>query len=300
VLTEYRYNEGETLRWVDLVDPSDEELTRVESEFELHPLAIEDARQHGQRPKLEQYPKHAFIVAHSKQLAEVDLFVGRDWLVSVRERSKEGESWSCDAARARFERTKPESVTVGFLLYTILDEIVDGYFDATDAAEDRLEALEDRIFAEGLADERDMQQRLFDIRRELLLFRRSVVPLREVLSALLRRELAWIDNDTVVHLQDVFDHVLRAIDTLDSQRELMGNAVDAHLAIISNRMNQVMKRMTSWGAILLGSTLVAGIYGMNFTHMPELRWRYGYAYALVLMAVITTAGYQYFKRKDWL
>src|SRR5207248_9436532 len=175
-----------------------------------------------------------------------------------------------------------------------------GYFEATDKAEDELEELEDKIFAEQLAEERAVQQQLFDIRRRLLRFRRAVVPLREVLASLLRGEVKWIDEHTTTYLQDVYDHVLRAVDQLDSQRELMGNAVDAHLAITSNRMNSVMKRMTSWGAILLGSTLIAGIYGMNFIHMPELRWRYGYLYALGLMLTITIVGYRYFKSKDWL
>jgi magnesium transporter len=220
--------------------------------------------------------------------------------VCVRERNESGEVCDLEAARARFERTKPEKATVGFLVYTIIDEIVDDYFDATDEAEDRLEELEDRIFTEAFTDEREVQQRLFDIRRELLMFRRAVVPLREVIAALLRREVAWIDDAVIVHFQDVYDHVLRAIDQVDGQRELMGNAVDAHLAIISNRMNQVMKRMTSWGAILLGSTLIAGIYGMNFTHMPELRWQYGYAWALGLMVAITLTGYWYFRKRDWL
>ena len=300
MINEHTYNQPVSVRWLDVVEPTDDEFARLQREFDLHPLALEDARTHGQRPKLEQYPTHAFVVAKSKELAEVDIFVGRDWLITVREHAPDGAVWSLDACKARIERTKPELVTSGFLLYSILDEIVDGYFDATDAAEDRLEQLEDHIFAEQMADERAVQEQLFGIRRELLLFRRSVVPLREVLGALLRREVEWIDTDTIVHLQDVFDHVLRAIDLVDGQRELMGNAVDAHLAIISNRMNEVMKRMTSWGAILLGSTLIAGIYGMNFTHMPELHWRYGYAYALSLMVVITTVGYLYFRRKDWL
>jgi magnesium transporter len=126
------------------------------------------------------------------------------------------------------------------------------------------------------------------------------VPLRDVVQVLLRREADWVDDVTATHLQDVYDHVLRAADVVDSQRELMGNAVDAHLAIISNRVNEVMKRMTSWGAILLGSTLVAGIYGMNFEHMPELGWTLGYPFALGLMALITVVGYRYFKGKDWL
>ena len=132
------------------------------------------------------------------------------------------------------------------------------------------------------------------------MFRRRVQPLREVVAAILRREVDWIDDLARTHFQDVYDHILRATDQIDAQRELLGNAVDAHLAIMSNRMNLVMKKMTSWGAILLGSTLVAGIYGMNFRHMPELRWHYGYAWALGLMLLITVACYRMFKRRDWL
>jgi magnesium transporter len=288
------------LLWVDLLDPSDDDFTCVRNEFDLHPLAMEDARKHGQRPKLEQYPTHAFVVAYSKDHAEVDLFVGPDWLVSVRGRNEAGEAWDIAGVRARFERTRPEHATVGFLLYTILDELVDGYFEATDAAEDRLEELEDSIFSDRVDPEHEVQEYLFDLRRELLVFRRRVFPLREVVAALLRREVDWIDQKALIHLQDVYDHILRAIDLIDSQRELMGNAVDAHLAIISNRMNEVMKKMTSWGAILLGATLVAGIYGMNFDHMPELGWRLGYPFALGLMALITVVGYRYFRNKDWL
>lgn len=286
--------------WVDLWHATDEDLDCVKEEFALHPLAMEDASKHGQRPKLEQYPTHAFIVAYSMALAEVDLFVGPDWVVSVRGDGPDGKPWDLAPAMSRFERTRDGNGSVGFVVYTVLDELVDGYFHATDEAEDRLEDLEDRIFSERLADEQVVQQHLFDIRRKLLLFRRAIVPLREVVAALLRREVAWIDDRSLLLLQDVYDHVLRAIDLVDGQRELMGNAVDAHLAIISNRMNQVMKKMTSWGAILLGSTLVAGIYGMNFGHMPELSWRYGYEYALGLMVVITAIGYWLFRRNDWL
>jgi magnesium transporter len=221
-------------------------------------------------------------------------------LISVREAPPfEGDTF-VDAARQRFDRTRPGHTTVGFLLYVLLDELVDDYFDATEVTEDTLEQLEDSIFAEDVADERAVQEQLFGVRRRLVEFRRAVVPLRDVMSALLRKEVEWIDDAAVIHLQDVYDHVLRVVDHLDSQRELMGNAVDAHLAIISNRMNRVMKRMTSWGAILLGSTLVAGIYGMNFTHMPELKWRLGYPYALGLMVVITVTGYRYFKKRDYL
>jgi magnesium transporter len=288
------------LIWVDLVDPTPDDFACVQREFELHPLAMEDATKHGQRPKLESYPTHAFLVAYSREQAEVDLFVGRDWLVSVRGHNEAGQEWDISGVRARFERTKPDCASVGFLLYTILDELVDGYFSATDEVEDKLEELEESIFSEETAPEHDVQERLFAVRRELLVFRRRVAPLREVVGALLRREVSWIDDATVLHLQDVYDHVLRVVDLIDAHRELMGNAVDAHLAIISNRMNQVMKKMTSWGAILLGSTLVAGIYGMNFEHMPELGWQFGYPFALGIMVGLTFIGYTYFRRKDWL
>ena len=291
---------NDRLIWVDLVDPTQDDLACIQNEFQLHPLAIEDAIKHNQRAKLEQYPTHAFVVAYSREQAEVDLFVGPDWLVSVRERSEAGEVWEIDPVRARFERTKPDNATVGFLLYTMLDELVDGYFTATDEGEDQLEEIEEAIFRGGAFAEHEVQQDLFAVRRRLLTFRRKVAPLREVVAALLRREVAWIDEAARVHMQDVYDHVLRVVDAIDSQRELLGNAVDAHLAITSNHMNHVMKKMTSWGAILLGSTLIAGIYGMNFRHMPELGWQLGYPFALGLMLLLTVVGYLFFKNRDWL
>ena len=293
-------NKKGCLLLVDIVDPTDEDLECMQQEFSLHHLAMEDVRKHQQRAKLEQYPTHAFVVAYAANLGEVDIFVGPSWLITVRDQGEDGRLWDMAAAVRRFERSGPEETTAGYLLYMILDELVDGYFNRTESVEDKLEAVEERIFAEELGDERAMQEELYSLRRDLIAFRRRVQPLREVVSALLRKEVAWIDAVALLHLQDVYDHVLRAIDLIDGQRELMGNAVDAHLAIISNRMNKVMKKMTSWGAILLGSTLVAGIYGMNFKNMPELHWRYGYPYALGIMALITIVGYRLFRRRDWL
>ncbi len=298
-ISELRGRDGR-LVWVDMVDPTDADLECVASEFELHPLALEDAKKHGQRPKLEHYPTHAFVVAYSNAPAEVDVFLGRDWMVTVRDRNPAGEPWSLDGVRARFEQAKPEEANAGFLLYVVLDELVDGYFEVADQAEDHLEALEERLFGDNHPDDHSMQRELLAVRRDLLNFRRRVAPLREVLAALLRRHVEWIDDDAIVHLQDVYDHVLRAIDRIDEQRELVSNVVEAQLALASNHMNRVMKTMTSWGAILLGATLVAGIYGMNFEHMPELDWRLGYPFALSIMATITVVGYRVFKRRDWL
>jgi len=288
------------LVWVDVAAPNEEDLLAVQEEFSLHPLAMEDVRERHQRPKLEHYPDHAFVVAYTAERKEVDIFIGPTWLVTIREDDKAGEASFVDGARTRFDRTRAEHATVGFLLYVLLDELIDGYFSRNDEVEDELEELENQIFADGRVNERDIQQNLFDVRRRLVVYRRLAMPTRDVLAALLRREVEWIDDNAITHLQDVFDHILRAIDMVDNHRELMGNAVDAHLAIISNQQNGVMKRMTSWGAILLGSTLVAGIYGMNFENMPELQWRFGYAFALTIMLLITVIGYLWFRAKDWL
>ena len=182
----------------------------------------------------------------------------------------------------------------------MLDELVDGYLDRTDDIEARVEAIEESIIADEVEVAHDVQTRLLRIRRELLQFRKVVLPLRDVLVRLQRGEVEAIDAIAREQLQDVLDHARRAVDQLDQERELVGNAVDALQSLVANRMSKVMKRMTSWGALLLGSTLIAGIYGMNFDHMPELRWRYGYLWALGLMATCTAVGYSYFKRKDWL
>jgi magnesium transporter len=287
--------------WIDVVDPTRDDIDTLANRYGLDAMAVEDITEPGQRPKLELYPNHAFLVAYSQSLAEVDVFVGDEWVITVRERNRDGDVWEPALAHARCERMAVHDRTVGLVLHAILDEIVDGYFNHLDAVEDRIEALETAVFEppKGVT-ETQIQQRLFDIRHDIVAFRRKVIPLREVLAALLRGEVAAVNGPVLLLMQDVYDHLLRAVDTIDSQRELMGNAVDAHLAIISNRMNEVMKLMTSWGAILLGSALVAGIYGMNFVHMPELQWRYGYAFALGLMAAITIVGYWYFRRRDWL
>ena len=185
-------------------------------------------------------------------------------------------------------------------MYTLLDTVVDTYFDALDRSEDELEAIETRIFADQSHEEEAFQERLLGLRRELVLFRRRVVPLRDVLQVILRQEVQPIQEDVQRYFQDVLDHILRVIDTLETQRELLGNAVDAHLAVVNNNMNQIMKKMTSWGAILFGAALISGIYGMNFRNMPELHWRYGYFMALGLMLALTVGLYTWFRRKNWL
>ena len=145
-----------------------------------------------------------------------------------------------------------------------------------------------------------MQESLFELRRELLRLRRAVMPLREVLQSVLRGEVQQLQGESLVVCRDTFDKLLRAIDMVDELRELVGNAVEAHLAVMSNQMNLVMKQLTAWGSIVFGATLIAGIYGMNFANMPELDWRFGYPFALGLMAVLSFVLYRWFKRNDWI
>jgi magnesium transporter len=288
------------LVWVDVLDADEDDFRCLAEEFGLHPLAVEDAHKHGQRPKLEHYANHSFVVAYSREMAEVDLFIGPTWLITVRERNPDGDVTHIESIRSRFERDSPHETTVGHFVYVVLDELVDGYLDRTDVIEDRVESIEERIILDQIGDPKAIQVELLDMRRELLRFRKVVLPLRDVLVRLQRGEVESIDHTAREQLQDVVDHAYRVVDQLDQERELIANAVDAHHSLLANRVNEVMKRMTSWGAILIASTLIAGIYGMNFEHMPELGWKYGYAWALGLMAVTTILGYRYFKKKDWL
>jgi magnesium transporter len=235
-----------SLVWVDLTDPSDDELATLSDEFGLHPLWINDVRDAGQRPKLEVFETHAFIVgyAHDEDptdLPEVGIFFSANWLVTVRQKNRAGRCFAIDDAQEFYERIRDTRTDVGLLLYALLDDMVDGYFDTVDAAEDRISAVEEIIFADPPEDDRIVQQDMLRVRRALIELRRHVAPMRDVVLGLLRREVPWTEGDTLVYLQDVLDRLLRVIDGIDVQRELLGNVVDAQLGLQSNRMNGVLK-----------------------------------------------------------
>lgn len=288
------------LTWIDVIDPRDDELEQLAESYALESRAFDEARRRAARPTMQRFDDHAYIVAFSGALAELDIYIGPSWLITVRHHDADGREWEPTAAIDRFERRNHDTMTAGLLLATLMDELIDGYFDATDLLEDRIEAVEDRIFADTAHTEQVVQQDLFNIRRELIVLRRAVVPLREVISSILRLEVRWIEGEAVVLFRDSFDKLLRVIDLIDGHRELVGNAVEAHLAVISNQMNQVMKQLTAWGSIVFGATLIAGIYGMNFTHMPELDWRLGYPMALGMMLGLSGLLYRAFRRRNWL
>jgi magnesium transporter len=282
-------------------------VAQKDTEFSLHPLAIEDVSKHGQRPKVEMYDDHAFVVAYAadiktQEMIEVDFFVGDNWIITVHDRTTSGGKFMVEHCQDRVCRLHPKKTTASFMFYVVIDAIVDTYFGLSDLLGEEVDDIEERIFEDPdpETDEMAVQREMLEIRKRLLRVRKRIVPLREVLLTLLRDDVPWLSGETRQYLQDVLDHVMRVTDEIDMRRELIGNAVDAHLALASNHMNQTMKRMTSWGAILILSTLVAGIYGMNFENMPELHWAYGYVWALSLMAALTGGLYVLFRRRKWL
>jgi magnesium transporter len=286
--------------WLDVVDTDDAELDELAKRYDLAQRSFDEANRRAARPKLQRFDDHCYIVAFSGTLAEIDMYLGPTWLITVRHHDDEDREWDPQIAINHFRRTCGNAPTSGLLLAHILDELIDGYFDSTDVLEAALEGLEEKIFSDAVRAEKSMQLDLFGLRRDLLELRRAVVPLREVLTTILRREVLWFDDEALIVCRDAFDKLLRAIDLVDEQRELVGNAVDAHLAVMSNQMNLVMKQLTAWGSIVFGATLIAGIYGMNFSHMPELSWKLGYPMALGMMAVMSTGLYRVFRRRDWL
>ena len=298
------------LLWVDCADPTESELDSLTKQLEISHLAAEDLHHGGQRTKLEHYRDHFHVAVHDCTLVddvlttrEIDIVFGDGWLLSVRQPSdnpSEPGPFAVDPVTRRFEmeRSEEEAWDEGFLLWSFLDVIVDRYFDVADRFDDRLDDVEEIVFSTTKGD--DIPKEVFDLRRGMVHFRRAVAPLREVLAQLLRREAECLGDEAIVHMQDVYDHVLRVTDWIETQRDLLTGLLEADLAVVSNRMNQVMKRMTSWGAILLGSTLIAGIYGMNFKNMPELGWAFGYPLALGTMLALTIFLYTWFKRRDWL
>ncbi len=292
----------DSLVWLDIEDPTEEKLAVLAEEFGFHELAIEDSLHPHQRPKIEQYGTYFFLVAYgvtieSGGLAKHELaaFVGRNYLVTVRKPPAYDLAPVVKRWEANSELTAEGG---GYLLYVLMDEIVDGYFTALDHYEDRTEEVEDTVFGEG--GHGQVQSEIFGLKKDLVHFRRMVSPLRDVLDVMQRRTVDVVTPSLEPYYRDVYDHVLRATDFVDSLRDILSSALEASLAVISNRLNEVMKSLTSWGAIILVPTLIAGIYGMNFRHMPELEWYYGYPFALGLMVVSGLVLYRVFRHRGWL
>lgn len=294
------------LVWLDVHDPDAADLDLLRTEFEVHPLAIEDIARRRQRPKLDTYGDQHVLVAYEldalpaegvlrrDDLAEIHLFAGPGYLVSVR--------WSSSAAIAGVQQRFAQQPTVvagsvGRLLYAVLDAIVDGYFPVIDELNDWVEDLEDRLL--GVTEDAGGLHELLGLKRTMLELRRVIAPLRDVANALLRREVAIIDDEAVPYFNDLYDHLVRVLDSMDILRDLVAATLDASLAATSNSLNAVMKRLTAVTVVIMLPTLIAGIYGMNFHVMPELSWPWGYPASLALMAALVIAAIVYFRQHGW-
>jgi magnesium transporter len=288
--------------WVDVADPTAEEIARVGQEFGFHPLALEDVAHGDQRPKLDLFDGYRFIVFYGLTLDiirchshEINIFFSERYLVTFHDGSMSvvariGERW----------QAAPDAVSeheAAFLLYSLLDALVDGYFPVLDEIAERADRIEEAIIVGGKP---ALQGDILQLRRDLLMIRRVAGPERDVLNELVRRDQPFFSRDEIVYFQDVYDHLLRVTEMVDISRDVLSGLLDANLSMVSYQLGVLVKRLTSYSIILMTTTLIAGIYGMNFVNMPELDWRFGYPFALGLMVVVAVVEVLLFRHVDWL
>jgi magnesium transporter len=289
--------------WVDLTSPNEADIAMLREEFDFHPLAIEDAIRHHERPKVEAFGGYYFLIfyalhwdtdANTPTSAAISLFIGPNYLVSVHAHPV----GAIDETIARWQKSND---TVGrgggALLYHLLDALVDDYFPVIDRLAERVEGIEEQIFERF---QQSALQEVFALKRDLLSIRRIAAPERDVLNVLIRREVPIFEQGTIQYLQDVYDHIIRITDSIDTYRDLLSSALDAFLSIQSNQLNQIVKVLTLASIILMSCSLVAGIYGMNFDFIPELHWAFGYPFALGLMVLISVVLIVYFRVRKLL
>ena len=297
-------DDPDTLVWVDYCGPTKEDLDELAGELGLHDLAVEDALGPHQRPKIDHYESHLFLSCHAVRVApdgtgldvsEIDAFIGDRWLVTVRKDA----GFSMEPVVARFGRdSKLAALGVSFLLYALLDVVIDGYFEAVQAFDDFYDTISEGIFADEPLDPAQ-QRNWFEMRRALVRFHRLVVPMRESVSALMRREHTTVPEELFPYYQDLYDHILRASESTDSLRDLVSTIVETNLTLRDYRQNLIMKKVTSWAAIIAVPTLITGYYGMNVPY-PGFGHTRGVVVSAALLVVGSAGLYTIFKRRGWL
>jgi magnesium transporter len=294
-----------TVSWINIDGLHDVEIIeKIGRHFAIHPLILEDILNTNQRPKQEDFGDGLFIVLKMLSYDEknqcikpeqVSLILGENYVISFQEAI--GDVF--DPIRDRIRSAKGRIRTMGpdYLIYSLVDAIVDGYFLILEKIGDRIEVLEEELVTNP---SQATLHQIHEMKREMIFLRRNIWPLRELISGLDRGESSLIKDTTQVYLRDVYDHTIQVIDTVESFRDMVAGMLDIYLSSLSNRMNAIMKVLTIIATIFIPLTFVAGIYGMNFEHMPELKWKYGYAGVWGLMIVIFLGMMVYFKRKKWL
>lgn len=294
----------DTVIWVDVCVPSKDDLHNLAVELGLHELAVEDATAPHQRPKLDRYETHLFLSCKSVRVdadggnlleTEVDAFVNERWLITVRE----NESFEIEPVLGRWDRSPDLAIHgVGFLLYGLLDVIVDEYFEAIRAFDEYYEVVSEGIFT-GHSLDPATQRHWFEMRRAMVRFHRLTVPMRDAVSALMRREHTAIPDELYPYYQDVYDHILRVTESSDSLRDLVGTIVETNLSLRDYHQNLIVKKVSSWAAIIAVPALITGYYGMNVPY-PGSGKVVGVVVSTALMIILSAVLYFSFKRRDWL
>jgi len=295
-------NEPGCFVWVALKDPEPAELEVMQKEFGLHELAVEDAQHGHQRPKVEEYGQSLFAVlqivesgGEELSVGEVGIFVGINYVLSVRHRAQQGFT----DVRKRCE-TEPELLRhgSGYVLYILMDAVVDRYFPVLDAIETELEQVEERIFAKQT--ERASIEALYGIKQKLMTLKHATEPLLDAITRLHGGRVPQLCLPLLDYFRDVSDHLVRLNQSIDSLRDMATTAISVSLSLVSLQENEVTKRLAAYGALVAVPTMIAGIYGMNFQYMPELQWAHGYPVTLILMALIDVYLFYRFRKAKWL
>ncbi len=294
-----------TVTWINVDGLHDVNvIAKLGRTFDIHPLILEDILSTGQRPKLEDFDQGLFIVLRMLSFSDdhqtveseqVSLIVGPNFVLSFQERI--GDVFDFVRDRIRNGKGRIRKLGSDYLAYSLLDAIVDSYFAVLEKLGEKIEALEEEVVTNPR--ERTLRQ-IHALKHEMITLRRSIWPLRELIGGLQRSESPLIAKSTSVYLRDVYDHTIQIIDTIESFRDMVTGLLDIYLSSLSNRMNEVMKVLTIIATLFIPLTFIAGIYGMNFEHMPELSWRYGYAAVWVVMIAVAAVMLVYFRRKKWL
>jgi magnesium transporter len=288
--------------WVALHDASDTELAEMQHEFGLHELAVEDARHGHERPKIEEYGNSIFAVIHTLEiiageliLGEVDVFVGANFVLSVRSRTHEGFA----GVRARCER-EPHLLQhgAGYVFYALMDAVVDRYFPVLDALETELERIEEQIFGGGSA--RANIEALYALKQKVMTLKHATGPLLEAVGKLHGGRVPQIFQGTQEYFRDVYDHLIRINQSIDSMRDMVSTAISVNLSLITLQENETTKRLAAYAALVAVPTMIAGVYGMNFEHMPELKWHLAYPVVVGAMAAIDIYLFYRFRKSGWL
>jgi magnesium transporter len=289
--------------WVALKDATPAELAEMQQQFGLHELAVEDAQHGHQRPKIEEYGDSLFAVVHMVEPAgeelrvgELDVFVGKNYVLSVRNNAEQGFA----NVRQRSER-EPHLLKHGsaFVLYALMDTVVDRYFPVLDAVEDQLEQVEERIFDETTSARANIEA-LYGIKNKLMILKHAVGPLHEAVGRLYGGRVPAVCAYTQEYFRDIADHLQRLNQSIDSLRDMVTTAISVNLSMITIGENETTKRLASYAALVAVPTMIAGVYGMNFKHMPELDWYWGYPFAVGLMVVIDVYLFVRFRKAKWL